>query len=268
MTVSWRSPLGIVLLLLAILSFGFLLFPIAVIALAPLGDTGYLAFPPQGLTLRWYAAALKDTRDLTALGVSVRIAVASALISCAIGVAAAYGLTRYTFPGRRLLEAVFLSPLILPTLVLAVGLTLFFTRTGLLAGQSKLIAAHVIVCTPYVLRVSLPVLRRFDRTLEEAARNLGASPVTAFFLVVLPVVRPGIVAGTVLAFITSFDELVLALFLAEPGAPTLPVTIYSAVQLGFEPTVAAISGLLVLGTLGLMLVGHLLGQGATAADRA
>jgi len=257
MTISLRSPLGIAMLVLTALAFGYLLLPILVVVAAPLGDTGYLAFPPQGLTFKWYAAALHDTRYLTALLVSLRIAVISAIIACTLGVSAAYALTRFDFPGRRLLEAVFLSPLILPTLVLAVGLTLFFTRTGLLVGPWKLVAGHVIVCTPYVLRVSLPVLRRFDRSLEEAARNLGASPVAAFFLVVLPVVRPGIVAGTVLAFITSFDEVVLALFLAEPGAPTLPVTIYSAVQLGFEPSVAAVSGLLVLATLGFMLVYHL-----------
>ncbi|WP_089173798.1 ABC transporter permease [Bosea sp. AS-1] len=257
MTISLRSPLGIAMLILAALAFGYLLLPILVVVAAPLGDTGYLAFPPRGLTLKWYAVALHDTRYLTALLVSLRIAVVSAFIACTLGVSAAYALTRFDFPGRRLLEAVFLSPLILPTLVLAVGLTLFFTRTGLLTGPWKLVAGHVIVCTPYVLRVSLPVLRRFDRSLEEAARNLGASPVAAFFLVVLPVVRPGIVAGTVLAFITSFDEVVLALFLAEPGAPTLPVTIYSAVQLGFEPSVAAVSGLLVLATLGFMLLYHL-----------
>ena len=258
MTIAWRSPLGLVLLVLCSIAFVYVLLPILVIVIAPLGATGYLAFPPQGLTLKWYQAALNDQRYLTAVMVSLRIAVASALIACVIGIASAYALTRYEFPGRRLLEALFLSPLILPSLVLAVGLTLFFTRTGLLTGPWRLIAAHVVVCTPYVLRVSLPVLRRFDRSLEEAARNLGATPFQTFFLVVLPVVRPGIVAGTVLAFITSFDELVLALFLAEPGAPTLPVTIYSAVQLGFDPSVAAVSGLLIIATFAVMLLYHLL----------
>jgi putative spermidine/putrescine transport system permease protein len=258
MTIAWRSPLGLVLLVLCSIAFVYVLLPILVIVIAPLGATGYLAFPPQGLTLKWYQAALNDQRYLTAVMVSLRIAVASALIACVIGIASAYALTRYEFPGRRLLEALFLSPLILPSLVLAVGLTLFFARTGLLTGPWRLIAAHVVVCTPYVLRVSLPVLRRFDRSLEEAARNLGATPFQTFFLVVLPVVRPGIVAGTVLAFITSFDELVLALFLAEPGTPTLPVTIYSAVQLGFDPSVAAVSGLLIIATFAVMLLYHLL----------
>jgi putative spermidine/putrescine transport system permease protein len=258
MTMSWRSPIALLLVGLSTLAFLYLLLPLLVIVIAPLGATGYLAFPPQGLTLKWYAAALNDPRYLGALLVSLRIAVISAAISCVIGIASAYALTRYEFPGRRLLEAVFLSPLILPSLVLAVALTLFFTRTGLLAGTWRLVAAHVVVCTPYVLRVSLPVLRRFDHTLEEAARNLGATQLATFFLVVLPIVRPGIIAGTALAFITSFDEVVLALFLAQPGEPTLPVVIYSAVQLGFEPPVAAVSGLLILATLALMLLYHFL----------
>jgi putative spermidine/putrescine transport system permease protein len=261
MTISWRSPLAIILFGLCGLAFLYLVLPILVIVVAPLGATGYLAFPPQGLTLKWYTIAVNDTRYLTAVLLSLRVAVISSLIACVIGIASAYALTRYEFPGRRLLEAIFLSPLILPSLVLAVGLTLFFTRTGLLEGTYRLIAAHVVICIPYVLRVSLPVLRRFDRTLEEAAQNLGASPVATFFLVVLPIVRPGIIAGTALAFITSFDEVVLALFLAEPGEPTLPVVIYSAVQLGFEPPVAAISGLLILATLALMLLYQLFGAG-------
>jgi putative spermidine/putrescine transport system permease protein len=105
-----------------------------------------------------------------------------------------------------------------------------------------------------VIRVTLPLFRRFDPALDEAAQNLGATPVQSFFLVFLPVTRPAILAAAVMAFLTSFDEVVLALFLADPKAPTLPVIIYSAVQLGFEPTVAAVSGLLVLATTLLLVV--------------
>lgn len=259
MTISLRSPFGLVLLAICILAFAYLILPILVVVIAPLGDTGYLAFPPRGLTLRWYAAALRDTRYLDGLIVSAGVAAMAAVVSTVIGVLAAYGLTRYRFIGSRALEAMFLSPLILPTLVLAVALSLFFTRMGVQASLGRLIAAHAIVCTPYVIRVSLPVLRRFDRTLEEAAQNLGASPLASFFLVLLPVVRPAIVAGAVMAFITSFDEVVLALFLASPGQPTLPVLIYSAVQLGFEPSVAAVSGLLVLLTAALMAIYQIFG---------
>lgn len=259
MTIDPRSPFGLLLTAVCIVAFVYLILPILVVVVAPLGDTGYLAFPPQGFTLRWYAAALEDTRYLGGFLTSLRIGVIVALLSTVIGVMAAYGISRYAFPGKALAEALFLSPLILPTLVFAVALSLFFTRTGLLSGDSRLIMGHVIICTPYVIRVTLPVLRRFDRTLEEAAQNLGASPLQSFFLILLPVVKTGIVAGCAMAFITSFDEVVLALFLASPGEPTLPVMIYSAVQLGFEPTVAAVSGLLVLLTCVFMVIYQLLG---------
>lgn len=259
MTIDLKSPFGALLLALTIIAFCYLLLPILVIVVAPLGSTGYLSFPPQSLTLKWYQAALNDTRYVGSFLTSLKVATITAIVSTVIGILAAHGLTRYDFRGRKFIEALFLSPLILPTLVLAVGLSIFFSRTGLLTGTARLAASHVIVCTPYVIRVSLPVFQRFDRTLEEAAQNLGATPLQSFLMVLLPVVRPAIVAGAVMAFITSFDEVVLALFLAEPSAPTLPVTIYSAVQLGFDPSVAAVSGLLVLLTMALMVIYHIFG---------
>ena len=252
---SLRSPFGLAVSALAAFALAYLLLPIAVILIAPLGETGYLSFPPKGLTLKWYEAALADTRYLTAFVNSLGIATVVTAISTTVAVPAAYALSRHAFPGARALEALFLSPLILPTLVLALGLALWFNRMGLVSGTPRLIAAHLVLCIPYVIRVCLPVFRRFDRSLEEAAANLGARPLDSFLLVMLPVVRPAIAAGATMAFITSFDELVLALFLAEPARPTLPVTIYSAVQLGFEPTVAAVSGLLVLvGTAALLIL--------------
>lgn len=259
MTIDPRSPFGLALVALCVIAFAYLILPILVVVAAPFGDTGFLSFPPKGFTLRWYQAAIGDTRYLGGFLTSLKIAGITALISSFAGVLAAYGLTRYEFPGRSLIEALFLSPLILPTLVLAVGLSLYFTKIGFVAGTPRLIAAHLVVCIPYVIRVTLPILRRFDRTLEEAAQNLGASPLETFYLILLPVIRTGIVAGAVMAFITSFDEVVLALFLAAPGEPTLPVMIYSAVQLGFEPTVAAVSGLLVLLTIGLMVLYQMFG---------
>lgn len=249
-----RTPFGAAMLAIVVLGFAYLLLPILVIVVAPLGDTGYLAFPPKGLTLRWYQAALADPRYLGSFGNSLGIAAVVTAIATAVGVPAAYALSRHAFPGARLIEALFLSPLILPSLVLALGLAILFNRIGYTAGTPRLVTAHLVVCIPYVIRVCLPVFRRFDRALEEAAANLGARPLAAFALVMLPAVRPGIVAGATMAFITSFDELVLALFLADPGRQTLPVTIYSAVQLGFEPPVAAVSGLLVMLTTAGMLV--------------
>ena len=235
-----------VLAVLALLTFLYLLGPILVIVGSALGNTNYLAFPPHGFTLKWFQAALAEPRYLSAFATSLTIAGAAMLLSLALGLPAAFALARYAFPGRRLIEAALLMPLVLPALVLSIALTLLFSRIGFTAGSLRLIVAHLVICTPYVVRVALPVLQRLDPAQEEAARNLGASPFASFFLVTLPAIRPGAIAAATLAFIVSFDEIDLAIFLADPRAPTLPVTIYSAIQLGIDPTVAAVSALLVL----------------------
>lgn len=259
MTFRLLSPLGLAFLALAALAMLYLLAPIAVVVASPLGETGYLAFPPRGLTLKWYAAALDDGRYFSAFLLSLQLAAATAVLASLAGMCAAYAITRYRFFGARALEALFLSPLILPTLVMAVALTTYFARSGMPTGLWRLVAAHSIVCIPYVIRIVLPLLQRFDKSLEEAALSLGASPLQAFLLVLVPVIRPALAAGAAMAFITSFDEVVLALFLSVPGQTTLPVMIYSSVQLGFEPVVAAVAGLLVCLTGIVMVLFHVFG---------
>jgi putative spermidine/putrescine transport system permease protein len=251
---SLRTPFGWALLLVALLSFAYLLGPLLVIVAASFGDTGYLAFPPEGLSLRWYRSALGDARYLDGFLVSLRVAGAVALVSLVIGTAGAVALTRFVFPGRALLEALFLSPLVLPGLVLAVALTLFFAAHPVAPpGVPRLVLSHLLVGVPLVLRVMLPVLRRVDRSVEEAAQNLGASPLMAFVLVTLPAVRPGLFAAAALAFIFSFDEVEMALFVGSAREAPLTVVLYGAAQMAFDPTVAAVSSLLILLALVLML---------------
>jgi putative spermidine/putrescine transport system permease protein len=251
---SPRHPFGLVLWLLAGLVMFYILAPLAVIVAASFGTTGYVAFPPQGLSLQWYAQALANPRYVNGFLTSLRIAAIVTVLSGTIGVAAAYALVRYPFRGARLVESLFLSPLVLPGLVLAVALTIFFARNPVAAGTNRLILAHLTICVPCVIRVVIPVLQRFDRSIEEAALNLGASPVAAFFLVTLPVVRPGVLAGAALAFIMSFDEVDMAVFLASPREQPLTVALYSAVQLAFDPTLAAVSALLIMLTFSIMVV--------------
>ena len=235
-----------VLGVLNLVTFLYLLLPILVVVGSALGDTAYLSFPPHGLTLRWFAAAVADPRYFGAFLTSLGVASSSTALSLLLGLPAAYALARYRFPGRRAMEVAITMPLVLPALVLSIALTLLFSRIGFTAGTPRLVLAHVVLCAPYVVRVALPVIQRLDPALEEAAGNLGASPLAAFLLVVLPAIRPGAIAAATLAFVVSFDEIDLAIFLADPRAPTLPVVIYSAVQLGIEPTVGAVSALLVL----------------------
>jgi putative spermidine/putrescine transport system permease protein len=251
---SLRTPLGWVLRGMAVLGFVYLLGPLLVIVAASFSDTGYLAFPPQGLSLRWYQAALADQRYLNGFFVSLRLGLMVAALSLVIGTAAAVALTRFAFPGSTLLEALFLSPLVLPALVLAVALTLFFSANPIVPpGMTRLVISHLLVGVPMVLRVMLPVLRRVDPAIEEAARNLGASPVKAFFLVTLPVLRPGLIAAAALAFIFSFDEVEMALFLGSVRDAPLTVVLYGAAQMQMDPTVAAVSSMLILLALLLMV---------------
>lgn len=232
----------------------YVLLPIVVVVGSALGETNYLAFPPHGLTLRWFAAALADPRYLAAFTTSLGVASVSTILALLLGLPAAHALARYRFPGRQAVETAIMMPLVLPALVLSIALTLLFSRVGFTAGTPRLIVAHVMLCAPYVVRVALPVIQRLDVALEEVAGSLGASPLATFGLVVLPAIRPGAIAAATLAFVVSFDEIDLAIFLADPGAPTLPVVIYSAVQLGIEPTVGAASALLVLlATVGMAI---------------
>jgi ABC-type spermidine/putrescine transport system permease subunit II/predicted deacylase len=219
------------LAIIAAIAFFYLLGPVVVIVGSALGKTAYLLFPPQGLTLRWFAAALADPRYLAAFGTSAAIAVATMLAALALGLPASYALARYEFPLRDGIGTLLLMPLILPTLVLSIGLTVLFSHVGFTSGSLRLAVAHLVICTPYVVRVALPVLQRLDPALEEAARSLGANPIVTFLRVTLPAIRPGAIAAATLAFIVSFDELDLAIFLADPRAPTLPVTIYAGYDL-------------------------------------
>ena len=234
------------LAVLNLLTFFYLIGPIAVILGSAFSTTEYLVFPPHGFTLHWFAAALADPRYIGAFLTSLGIATAAAAVSLAIGLPAAYALARFDFPGRAAIETVLLTPLVMPALVLSVALTVLFSAIGFTAGSVRLAVAHLVICVPYVIRVAIPVLRRLDVSIEEAAGTLGASPVATFFLVTLPAIRPGVIAAATLAFIASFDEIDLAIFLADPRAPTLPVAIYSAIQFGIDPTIAAVSALLVL----------------------
>jgi putative spermidine/putrescine transport system permease protein len=243
---SPRHLFGLLLWLFAALVLFYILAPLVVIIAASFGTTGYVAFPPQGLALQWYEQALANPRYVNGFLTSLQIAGTVTLLSSAIGVAAAYALVRYRFPGARLVESLFLSPLMLPGLVLAVALTIFFSRNPIATGTSRLILAHLTICVPCVIRIVIPVLQRFDRAIEEAALNLGASPIAAFFLVTLPVVRPGVIAAATLAFVMSFDEVDMSVFLASPRAQPLTVALYSAVQLAFDPTLAAVSALLIM----------------------
>jgi putative spermidine/putrescine transport system permease protein len=224
----------------------YLLAPVLVVVATAFTTTGYPVFPPRGFTLRWFESVLNSREFLEAMRLSAVLAAASTAIATVLGTLAALGLARGSFRGRQAVAAIFLSPIFFPAIVLGLALLIFYNRVGLAGTLPGMIAAHAVLTTPFVIRMVMASLAEFDPAVEEAAENLGASRLRTFFQVTLPLIRPGVVAGAVFAFILSFDELVVSLFLAGPGMQTLPIRIFTSLEYSSRPDVSAISTMLIL----------------------
>jgi putative spermidine/putrescine transport system permease protein len=225
----------------AALSLAILLVPVIVVVLAGLNAGDYLTFPPQGLSLRWIKAFLTSPLFLSAYGISFVVALAATLISTVIGTMAAVYLTRSTGALVSVLRGFFMLPIVLPGVVLGLALYVFYVTSGIGLARTLpgLLVGHVIVTCPFVIATVTASLVGFDRSLEEAARSLGAGPFTAFRLVTLKIIAPAISAGSIFAFIVSFGQFELTLFLTGPDLQTLPAAMYVSMRYKFEPTAAA-----------------------------
>ena len=252
-------PLHWSLRLAAAAALVFLMLPVLVVVFASFSATAYLTIPPQGWTLRWFAKVLDDPTYVAAISFSLELAVAATVAAVLLAIPACYALHHRWVPFSEAISGFVLSPLIFPAVVIGVALLQYMSALGLRGNFAILILAHVVIVTPYVVRTTLAGLSGLDPTLEEAARVLGASRLAAFLLVVLPLMRMSLLAGFVFAFITSFDEASVTLFLLPPGQATLPVTIFSAIDLGVDPSIAAISTLLIVATIVLLALVERLG---------
>ncbi|WP_372624995.1 ABC transporter permease [Falsiroseomonas sp.] len=232
---------------------GFLMLPVAVVVLASFSTTSFLTVPPQGLTLRWYGRVLESTDYLHAIGISLTLAAAATTGALLIGTATSYALVRRIVPGRALISSLVMSPLVFPGIVIGVALLQFYSALGLAGTFAGLVLAHIVITVPYVVRTTLASLHGLDAELEDAACTLGATRFDAFRLVTLPLLRPGLAAGGLFAFITSFDNVPVSIFLTGVTSTTLPVKLFTAIEFGVDPSVAAISSLMIV-TTGLTLV--------------
>ena len=235
----------------------FILAPLLVVAAVAFTSANFVSFPPTGWSLRWINKVLADDNFMRALANSVLLGFSAALFAALLATPAALALARGGFRGAAELESFLLSPLSLPALILAIALLFYLARLGLAGSFAGLLIGHAIIVLPYMLRTVLAVYRGIDPSLEEAALVLGATPRRAFLHVTLPLIRPGIVAGALLAFLVSFDEVAVALLLSSSSSMTLPVAILNHVTHNYDPAVAAISlvkivlVVAVLGILGL-----------------
>jgi len=251
MTARFPWPLK----LFVALSYVILLAPIVVVVAVSFGPGRNFEFPPTGLTLTWYEAffASRDFvraffRNSLTLGIEV------AIVSTLLGTLAAIGLIRFRFPARDSLEAFFLAPLFIPEILLGAALFLTYAQLGLRPSLITVLMGHVVICTPYVLRSVIAGLSGFDTRLEEAARSLGATSTRAFTRIVLPALQASIVGGFVFAFVISFSDINIVLFVSGPTSATLPVYIYSLLQFEATPSVAAASTLQIV-VVGLLILG-------------
>jgi len=200
----------------------------------------------SGFTLHWYVRLLERPDILRALRLSLTVASISTVAATVLGTLLAMGLARRPFRGRRLVEGGLYLPIVTPEIVAGISLLILFVALRVPLGVGTVVVAHIAFTTPFVAVVVLARLRGMDRSLEEAALVLGADEVTAFRRVTLPLLAPGILAGALLAFTLSLDDFVITFFVAGPGSTTLPVLVYSMVRRGVEPTINAVSAVLVV----------------------
>ncbi len=235
------------------LGFGFLYLPIALLVLYSF-NASRLVTVWGGFSTRWYASLLSNDALLASALVSLRVAVTSAAISTVLGTMAAFALQRFgAFRGRTVFAGLLYAPLVMPEVIIGLALLLLFVGLGLDRGFWTIVASHATLGLCFVAVVVQSRLATFDRSLEEAAMDLGATPAATFRRVTLPLIAPAIGAGFLLAFTLSLDDFVLASFTSGPGSTTLPMRIYSQVRLGVTPEVNAISTLLIA-AVGLMLL--------------
>ncbi len=232
----------------------FVLAPIVVVVVASFSDGAVPQFPPRTWSLRWYAHAIGEAAFTDAAWNSAWLAVIATLLATPLALAAAFAIVRGRFPGRQALQAFLLAPLFVPAIVISLAILVAMARLGVRDVGLRLVGAHVLVTFPYLVRTIIASLTRFDLGLEEAARTLGAHPLRGFLLVTLPLIRPGVIAGMLFALIVSFDNVSVSLFLTSARTNTLPLAILNYVEYNFDPSVAAISTMLVAVSLAAALL--------------
>jgi putative spermidine/putrescine transport system permease protein len=239
---------------LAAVVYALLLAPVVVVVVISFSVDNFILFPPSGWSLRWYDRLLAHEPLMAGLRLSALVATVVTASSLALGVPAALALAKGDFPGRAALASFFLAPLLLPTLVMGLALLMAFAPLGLTATLPGLVLAHLTVTLPFVVRMMATAFATLPDDVEAAAATLGASPRRVVLRVTLPLAAPGLLAAAFLSFLLSFDETVISLFVSGPRASTLPVEMVRYVEGRTDPLVAALSVLLIAGTIAVVLV--------------
>lgn len=229
----------------AILTLAFLALPVFVVLPLSFSASPYLEFPPAGFSLQWYGRYFESAKWTRATVLSFEIALGTTALALLLGIPAAFGLVRGQFRGKGLLLAFFMAPIIVPYIVTAIAVYFLFARLGLVGSPLGLVVAHTVLSVPKVVVIVAAALKGFDRTLERASMSLGAGRWATFYRVTYPVIRPAVITAGLFAFLTSFDELIITMFISGATAVTLPKRMWDAVRLEIDPTIAAASCLVI-----------------------
>jgi putative spermidine/putrescine transport system permease protein len=231
-----------------------LVLPTVVVIVVSFTSGFSLKFPPPGYSLKWYEALLDAWQLQFAAENSLKVAIGTTVLAALLGVAAALAIARSQRWTARVLDSVFMSPLVLPALAFGLAALMFFTLIGLPVSPLTLIIGHTVVCVPYVVRTTVAALAQLEPAMLESSASLGASRLYTFRRVTLPLIRPGILAGAFIAFMSSFDNVPVSLFLRDARTDMLPIRMWQDLEGKLDVTIAAVSGVMIVGTLALMMV--------------
>lgn len=248
------SKNGPIALIFNALVIAFMMAPLVIVCVVAFTPENTLSIPTTQFSLRWFRAVFAHADFVQSFKNSLWLAFLSATLATLIAIPAGMAIARHSFPGRDFLNGLFLSPLIIPHLVLGVALLRTFSLIGATGSFFWLALAHVVIITPYALRLVLASVEGSDRSAEQAALSLGASQATVFRRITLPMILPGVTGGWLLAFINSFDEVTMSIFVTAPSTVTLPVRMYMYATESIDPLMAAVSALMVALTAVAMLV--------------
>ncbi|MGL4346380.1 MAG: ABC transporter permease [Cellulosilyticaceae bacterium] len=243
--------------LLSIFSMGvflFLFLPLLIIAVTAFGGESTITFPIQSFSLKWFANVFASESFMSSFALSIQVALLATLLALLVGVPAAYAMARYNIKGKKFLKSFFLSPTIIPGIVVGFSLYQFIVIGLRIPVFYGLLLGHFLAVLPYIIRIVGSSLEQFDFSIEEAAWSLGCDKFSAFFKVVLPNITSGISAAFMLAFINSFNNIPVSMFLSGPGVSTFPTSLMNYIEYYYDPTVSAVSVLLMLTTMIIMFI--------------
>jgi len=248
-----KDPAGnIVFYLICGLILTYLILPIFIVVPISFSSSSYLKFPPDGFSLRWYSNYMNSRLWVSSTILSLKVAFLTTLFSTLIGVPASIALVRHRFKGRTVLFGLIMSPLVVPIIISAIAIYFLFSDLRLIGSVAGLVLGHSLLAFPKVVVVVTATLKGFDVNLEHAAMNLGANPLRTFKEITFPIIRPGVISGALFAFITSFDELIITMFICGTSL-TLPKRMWDGLRLEIDPTIASVSTILIVISILLLL---------------